>query len=120
MPKRYTQRLAALAALSLVLTALSLVAGELRPDPLPAFDPDTLLTAEDRAARFKQIQPGLSPDQVRRLIGPPQRSARQILYHRAREQWLYDVPFSVRLEFEYVRGQEPHLLSVQPTAAAKP
>jgi hypothetical protein len=118
MLKRWTRRRLALAVLAWGLAAL--VAGEPQPNELPAFDPDQPLAEADRTARLDRVKPGLSPDQVRHLLGPPRRSARQILYHRAREQWVYDAPFSVRLEFEYVRGQEPRLLSVQPMAAAKP
>ena len=102
------------AVLVLAIATLSLAAREPPPDVLPSFDPDKPLTDAERSDRLKRVQPGLSPDQVRHLLGPPGRSARQILYHRAREQWLYDAPFAVRLEFEYVRGQEPHLLGVQP------
>jgi len=109
-----------MSALLLALSTISLAGAEAQPQAVPRFDPDKSMTDEERADRIKRVQPGLSPDQVRQLLGPPLRTARQILYHRAREQWLYEAPFSVRLEFEYVRGQEPHLLSVQPTAAAKP
>lgn len=107
-------------ALVLLLAALSLAARPPQADaPLP-FDPNKPLTDAERAERLKQVQPGLSPEQVRQLLGPPGRTARQILYRRSREQWLYDAPFAVRLEFEYVRGQEPHLQSVQPVVAGKP
>jgi hypothetical protein len=107
-------------AFGLLLAALTLVRAEPVPDALPSFDPDKQLTEPEKSERLKRVQPNASPEQVRRLLGPPHHTARQILYHRAREQWVYDAPFSVRLEFEYVRGQEPHLLSVQPTAAGKP
>jgi hypothetical protein len=109
-----------LAVLALGLAVLAPVAGEPQPDALPAFEPDKPLAEPERTERLARVKPGMSPDQVRHLLGPPGRSARQILYHRAREQWVYEAPFSVRLEFEYIRGQEPRLLSVQPTAAGKP
>jgi hypothetical protein len=120
MPKTYTRWWLVLAVVTMGLATLSLASGEPQPDALPVFDPDKPLTEPERAERLNRVKPGLSPDQVRQLLGPPRRTARQILYHRAREQWVYEAPFSVRLEFEYVRGQEPHLLSVQPTAAGKP
>jgi hypothetical protein len=107
-------------ALAVLALGLATVAGEPQPDMLPAFDPDKPLPEAERAERLERVKPGLSPDQVRHLLGPPRSSARQILYHHAREQWVFEAPFSVRLEFEYVRGQEPRLLSVQPTAAGKP
>jgi hypothetical protein len=112
--------LLAVSALLVLLTTLSLSARPPQADTPSPFDPDRPLTDLERAERLRRIQPGLSPDQVRQLLGPPGRTARQVLYHRAREQWLYDAPFSARLEFEYMRGQEPHLLSVQPVAPAKP
>jgi hypothetical protein len=120
MPKSRTHPLLPLWALVVVVATLSFAVGEPQLDGALPFDPSKLLTEPERADRLKRVQPGLSPDQVRQLLGPPQRTARQILYHRAREQWLYEAPFSIRLDFEYVRGQEPYLLSVQPTTAAKP
>jgi hypothetical protein len=110
-----------LALIGLVLAALSLTAREPQPDDLKAFDPDKPLSQVDKAERLRRVQPERSsPEAVRRLLGEPSRKARQILYQRAREQWLYEAPFEVRLEFEYVRGQEPHLLSVQPVVPGKP
>ncbi len=112
--------LLALSALVLLLASLSQAAGQPPPEALPSFAPDRPLTDAERTDRLKHVQPGMSPAQVRQLLGPPGRTARQILYHRAYEQWLYETPFAVRLEFEHVRGQEPHLLSVQPVGAGKP
>jgi hypothetical protein len=109
-----------LVVLALGLAAFAPAAGEPQPHALPPFDPDKPLPEAERAERLEQVKAGLSPDQVRHLLGSARRNARQILYHRAREQWVYEAPFSVRLEFEYVRGQEPRLLSVQPTTASKP
>jgi hypothetical protein len=113
--------LVALAALTALLAAFALAAGEPQPDVLPPFDPDKPLSEPEKTKRLNRVEPERSsPEQVRQLLGPPTRTARQILYHRAREQWLYEAPFHVRLEFEYVRGQEPHLLSVQRDATDKP
>jgi len=81
---------------------------------------DQPLSEVERAQRLTAVEPGLSPDQVRRLIGAPRATSRQVLYHRCLEQWLYESPFSVRLEFDRPRGQEPRLLSVQPLDAARP
>ncbi len=110
-----------LALTAFMPAAYSLKAREPQPDDLKAFDPDKPLSQKEKAERLMRVQPERSsPEAVRRLLGEPSRKARQILYHRAREQWLYEVPFDVRLEFEYVRGQEPHLLSVQPVVPGKP
>jgi hypothetical protein len=59
---------------------------------------------------FDKLQRGMTPEQVRQLVGAPKRIARQILYHRYREQWLYDTPFPIRLTFDCPRGQKPELL----------
>jgi hypothetical protein len=51
--------------------------------------------------------------EVRRLLGPPKRIARQILYGRYLEQWTYDDP-ALRIEFDWRKGQEKQILTVQP------
>lgn len=66
---------------------------------------------EEPARAFANLEVGMSPEQVRQLVGAPKRTARQILYHRYREQWIYDTPISTRLTFECLRGQKPQLLS---------
>jgi hypothetical protein len=54
----------------------------------------------------------LSPQRVRELLGPPQRKSRQVLYKRHIEQWFYDPPLGLCVEFDCVLGQKPRLLSV--------
>lgn len=68
------------------------------------------LSAESVPA-FAKLEPGMSPEQVRRFVGAPQRVARQILYQRYREQWIYVSPVPFRLTFDCPRGQPPLLLS---------
>lgn len=96
-----------------------LLAAAPAPD-FPPFDQGKPLPEAERPGRLAAVEPGLSPDQVRRLIGQPRAICWQILYHRCLEQWLYDSIFPVRLEFDCPRGQEPRLLSVQPLNPAKP
>lgn len=68
---------------------------------------------EERATSFAKLKPGMSPEQVRRIVGaPPKHIARQILYHRYREQWVYETSSPIRLTFDCPRGQTPQLLSV--------
>lgn len=86
---------------------------DLPPSRLEPFDPGKPLPEEERLRRLDQLRPGLTPEQVRNLLGPPTRVARQILYHRYFEQWFYDRPFNVRVEFECRRGQEPQIQSVR-------
>jgi hypothetical protein len=71
-------------------------------------------------APVSRLRPGMTQTEVRRLLGPPPRSARQILYRRYLEQWVYDAPQAVRIEFDCIRGQEPQILTVQPLSPAKP
>lgn len=65
----------------------------------------------DGVPPIAKLQHGMTPEQVRRLLGAPKRVARQILYRRYREQWIYDAPISIRLTFECRRGRKPQLLS---------
>ena len=67
---------------------------------------------DDRPRAFAKLERGMTPEQVRQLVGAPQRIARQILYHRYREQWLYDTPAPIRLTFDCPRGQKPELLAI--------
>ncbi len=62
----------------------------------------------------------LTPEQLRRQLGPPLHVNRQILSHRYLEQWLYEQPYLVRVEVDYVRGRKAYLLSVQPLMPPKP
>lgn len=59
---------------------------------------------------FARLQRGMTSEEVRRHIGPPKRIARQILYHRHVEQWVYDPPNAAHLHFDCRRGQKPLLL----------
>ncbi len=67
-----------------------------------------------------QLRPGLSPEQVRRLLGPPHQVAREVLAHRRLEQWLYFQPHFLRLELTFPRGERPQLLAVRPLPPAGP
>jgi hypothetical protein len=58
------------------------------------------------------VRRGMTPTEVRQLLGPPARVARQILFRRHLEQWIYDQPETIRVEFNCVRGEEPYVLTV--------
>jgi hypothetical protein len=73
---------------------------------------------DDPAPAFVKLERGMTPVQVRQLVGAPKQTARQILYHRYREQWLYEATLPVRLTFDCRRGQKPQLLS-PPEVAGK-
>jgi hypothetical protein len=63
---------------------------------------------------------GMTQAEVRIALGPPKQIARQILYRRYLEQWVYDAPNAVRIEFDCVRGREPQILTVQPLTPPRP
>lgn len=55
----------------------------------------------------------LAPEEIRAQLGPPTRRARQILYQRYLEQWVYEAPVGLRIEIEWPRGQKPIVRSVE-------
>lgn len=74
---------------------------------------------DDPVPDLAKLKRGMTPEQVRQLMGAPKQIARQILYHRYREQWIYDAAVPVRIAFDCPRGQKPQLLSY-PEAPAFP
>jgi hypothetical protein len=80
---------------------------------LPVFGaepPAKVRTEEDWKRAVEHLRPGMTPEQVREVLGPPRRIGRQIFYQRYLEQWVYDTPRPLRLEFDCRRGQAPSLL----------
>ena len=65
-----------------------------------------------RASWLQQRGLGLSTQEVRQLLGPPEHVSSQILYRRQIEQWSYDLPASLSLIFLCTKGQMPHLQTV--------
>jgi hypothetical protein len=59
------------------------------------------------------IREGMTEKDVRVLLGSPQRKAKQILYRRYLEQWAYERPSIIRIEFECVLGQLPRVKTVE-------
>ncbi|HEX5269136.1 MAG TPA: hypothetical protein VFW33_01550, partial [Gemmataceae bacterium] len=96
--------------LSAVLAAV-LLAGD-GPPAVPAREPAPVEAGKPR--------PGMTQDEVRQRLGPPKRTARQILYRRYLEQWVYEGANPVRIEFDCVRGKEPQILTVQPLSPPRP
>ena len=66
---------------------------------------------EEPMLPFAKLERGMTPEQVRQLVGAPKQIARQIFYYRYREQWLYEAAVPVRLTFDCPRGQKPQLLT---------
>jgi hypothetical protein len=88
-------------AASFALAAGALSLGGREPAPQPGNDP------------VAQVQPGQSAEQVRQILGPPRSISRQILAYRTLEQWTYEQPRPLCLEFDCPRGQHPKLLRVR-------
>jgi hypothetical protein len=64
-----------------------------------------------------RIRPGMTAAEVRASLGQPHRIARQILFRRYLEQWTFEGPTRMVLEFDCLKGQEPRVLTVHaPTA----
>lgn len=63
---------------------------------------------------------GMSAAEVRKLLGPPKRIARQILYRRYLEQWTFDAPIPRVIELECVKGQDPRVVTIYKLPEAKP
>jgi hypothetical protein len=57
-------------------------------------------------------QPGMGMARVRELLGEPERVARQLLFRRHLEQWVYPGDGGGRVEFDCVRGEEPRVIAV--------
>jgi len=79
---------------------------QLKPEP-----------AADAKLDLARLHQGMTATEVRNLLGPPKRTARQILYGRYLEQWTYDGPTPVRIEFDWRKGQEKQILTVQPLSS---
>jgi hypothetical protein len=71
-------------------------------------------SAGDETVTHGQLRVGMTPAQVRAFLGPPRRVARQVLYHRYLEQWVYDAPHVLRVEFDCQRGQQARLVAANP------
>ncbi|HYT95468.1 MAG TPA: hypothetical protein VEL76_42510 [Gemmataceae bacterium] len=74
------------------------------------------------ARRLTSILPraARTPEEVKEVLGPPQQTARQILYRRYLEQMLYDDPLPLCVVFDCVQGQDPRLLNVLVAPTGKP
>jgi hypothetical protein len=74
------------------------------------------LSAEDPAT--PSIRKGMTANEVRRLLGPPVRIVREVLYRRHIEQWVYENPHPFRVQISCVRGEDPVVTSVIPARIA--
>lgn len=70
-------------------------------------------SAEDMPARFADLKPGMTADEVAKRLRhqKPDRVVRQIIYRRHLEQWYY-IGENITLEFSCIPSAEPRLQSV--------
>lgn len=66
---------------------------------------------KDWQPRPEEVKKDMTADAVLKLAGKPDRIARQILFRRHLEQWVYD-DLGLRVEFNCVLGEEPRVQSV--------
>ncbi len=64
------------------------------------------------AQSLAALHRGMTAAEVRQRLGEPPHIARQLLYHRYIEQWVYPSPLSARLEFDCRRGRPPLLTEI--------
>ena len=97
-------------ALALVLVPSGIPAPAEPPEEPARERPD--VAKRDRL--LSQIERQMPAARVRQFLGPPNRIARQVLFRRHLEQWIYDAPLAVRVEFFCVPGEEARVLNVLP------
>jgi hypothetical protein len=86
---------------------------------------DVALRLNEMVALAAKLQQGrltvqMTPTEMTKLLGPPKRKARQILYRRYLEQWIYDSPIPLCVTFNCPRGQDPVVLTVHLLTRANP
>jgi hypothetical protein len=67
-----------------------------------------------KSGRFKDVQRGMSAQQVRDILGPPMQTGRQVFYQGYLEQWLYERPERGRIDLLYRLGKEPLVQDIHP------
>jgi hypothetical protein len=69
-----------------------------------------------RRRNVERVHAGMAADQVRKLLGEPSRTSRQILFRRYVEQWTYEDPPGLWIELNCLKGEEAHVLAVHAPA----
>ncbi len=82
----------------------------------------TAVTAQapEPAGRPGDVKRGMTPQQVRDLLGPPAHVARQIFYQGVLEQWVYERPEPCRVDILHPLGQERQVQAVHTPAQRRP
>jgi hypothetical protein len=68
---------------------------------------------QDWQKAVAEVKRDLTAHQVRRLLGKSDRVSRQVLFRKHIEQWIYDRPVPVRVEFLCLPAEEARVQSVQ-------
>jgi hypothetical protein len=69
------------------------------------------LRPEEWRERLAHVHADLAANDVLKRLGKPDRTARQILFKRHLEQWVYEEQ-NVRIELNCLPGAEPRVLNV--------
>jgi hypothetical protein len=101
---------------ALFVVALGLLCAGPAPTAEPA-DPDARKPDVNPKALLAKLRHCKTAAEAEDVLGKPKRVARQLLYGRYLEQWTYDDPVPVRIEFDWRKGQEKQILTVQPLSA---
>jgi hypothetical protein len=80
----------------------------------------TLVMAPAASPTGVPVTRGQSPAEVRARLGPPLRVSRQVLFGRHLEQWVYEEPKPLRVEFNCVRGEEPYVCAILQLSPGRP
>jgi hypothetical protein len=68
---------------------------------------------EETEQRVDTVRTGMTSAAVLKLVGKPARISRQILYRRYREQWFYNDPLGLRIDFDCFKGQDARVIAVR-------
>ena len=71
-------------------------------------------SAEQPPAGADSLRLGMSPKQVRDILGEPMNVSRRIILNRTHEQWHYN-KLRLRLSFDHPRGASAVLVRISPT-----
>ena len=61
--------------------------------------------------KLADVKKDMTAGEVRKLLGKPDRVARQILFRRHLEQWVYE-QLNARIELDCFPGDEPRVVNV--------
>jgi hypothetical protein len=96
----------------LLVLSLSLLLGMLGWSVCASLD-------EKEAPELHGVTKGMNMTEVRAKVREPKRIARQFLFRRHLEQWTYEAPIDLLVEFNCVRGEKEQVVSVHSLRSKK-